>query len=116
MFFSSDFQSVLAFRQQHQQPGAFGRSDIYVVCRMRPKTFEIRPCQTEILKCQWMSAETLLQSTSTPITKRLANIIMYGCEHGFDQVDITQEKMKSIHKGLTYYLFHRPLPVEWRHV
>ena len=31
-FFISEFLSVLAFRQQHHQPGAFGRSDIFIVC------------------------------------------------------------------------------------
>lgn len=29
--FISEFLSVLAFRQQHHQPGAFGRSDIFIV-------------------------------------------------------------------------------------
>lgn len=112
-FFFSEFVSVLAFRQQHKHPNAFGRSDFYIVCRMRPLTFTLNPCHNEISKCQWMNIEDLKRiSETTPITKRITNLVLLGLEKGFDQVDIVEEEMKSIYKGLKYHLYHRPIAWE----
>ncbi|XP_046556973.1 nucleoside diphosphate-linked moiety X motif 6-like [Haliotis rubra] len=111
----SEFQSILAFRQQHQQPGAFGRSDIYVVCRLRPLTFELSPCSAEVKACQWMPLEQLQNEMArSPITKRLVDIARFGLEEGFDNVDILSEQMASVYKGLTYKLYHRSLPNNWK--
>ncbi|KAL3878531.1 hypothetical protein ACJMK2_030871 [Sinanodonta woodiana] len=107
--------SVLAFRQQHTQPGAFGRSDLYVVCRMRPLTFELSPCSHEIVECQWMPVQELHKHAQiSTITRRLTSLVMFGLEHGFNRVDIKPEQMESIHKGLKFHLFHRPLSDEWK--
>lgn len=109
---NSEFLSILAFRQQHQQPGAFGRSDIFVVCRLKPLTFDIMHCENEISHCKWMSLEELHANTTdiSPITHRMCQIMLHGIKHGFDNVDIRFKEMKSVYKGLKYKLYHRPLP------
>lgn len=106
----TDFASVIAMRQQHTHPGAFGRSDLYVICRLRPLTFDISPCDHEIAQCTWMSVEELRQKLQiSSLTHRLTSLISYGLEHGFDQIDLKMEQLESLYKGLTFQLFHRPL-------
>ena len=98
-------------RQQHQQPGAFGRSDLFIICRLKPLTFDIEHCQNEISHCKWISLAELYSFTSdiSPITHRMCQIFLFGLQHGFHKVDITFEEMESIYKGLKYKLYHRPL-------
>lgn len=43
----SEFRAVLSIRQQHAQPGAFGKSDMYLICRLRPRSLAIRFCRHE---------------------------------------------------------------------
>lgn len=106
----AEFQSILAFRQQHLLPGAFGRSDLFYLCRLKPLTFELHPCEDEIKACEWMSIERLCHETNaSSITHRVAALVKKGMSQGFHTVDITNEKMQSIHKGLDFYMFHRPL-------
>lgn len=38
----AECESILLFRQHHNFPGSFGKSDLYVVMRMVPYSFEIR--------------------------------------------------------------------------
>uniref|UniRef100_A0A2C9KIL1 Nucleoside diphosphate-linked moiety X motif 6 n=1 Tax=Biomphalaria glabrata TaxID=6526 RepID=A0A2C9KIL1_BIOGL len=105
----TEYQSVLAFRQQHKPPGAFGRSDLYVICRLKPLTYELNPCQEEIESCRWMSLEELKSEVqATSLTHIMAELVLYGLRHGFQQVDITSYQMASIYKGLKFHIFHRP--------
>ncbi|KAL8576390.1 hypothetical protein ACOMHN_048957 [Nucella lapillus] len=106
-----EFQSVLAFRQQHRQPGAFGRSDLYVLCRLRPMTFDLTPCSQEIGQCRWMTLEELraqMRNVSS-LTLRLTDLIQRGLDQGFEDVDIVQEGHRSLYRGLTFNMFFRPL-------
>ncbi|KAL4230490.1 Nucleoside diphosphate-linked moiety X motif 6 [Mactra antiquata] len=107
----TEFASVIAFRQQHNHPSAFGRSDLYVVCRLRPLTFDIKPCEHEILQCCWMHVDELREHLQiTSLTHRISNIILYGLKHGFDSIDFTSEDMLSPYKGQHFTAFHRNLP------
>lgn len=102
---------MLALRQQHKQPGAFGRSDIFIVCRLRPLTFDIRPCSREIKACQWMDiAEVQKRSGFSAFMRKVTWMAMYGIQHGFQDLDIKYEEMESVYKGLRYKLYHRPVP------
>lgn len=38
----AEFKSILAIRQHHDFPTAFGKSDLFVVTRLKPITFEIQ--------------------------------------------------------------------------
>ena len=106
----SEFKSVLAFRQQHTHPGAFGRSDLYYLCRLKPLTFELNPCQEEIEACEWMHIDQLVQEVhASSMTLSVARLMKSGLAHGFDTVDLVATPMQSIYKGLTYNIYHKPL-------
>ncbi|XP_072170800.1 nucleoside diphosphate-linked moiety X motif 6-like [Diadema setosum] len=107
----TEFQGVLAFRQQHKVPSAFGRSDIYVVTRLRPLTFDINICTTEVSNAGWIPVEELtLSNEHTPLTCRMAKLIRHGLAEGFDKVDVGMHELPSVYKGMTYKLFHRYVP------
>ena len=58
----AEFCSVLAFRQHHDMPHYFGCSDLYFICRLRPLTFDLHPCEKEVEECQWMNVHELATS------------------------------------------------------
>lgn len=99
---------MIAFRQHHHIPMAFDQSDLYFICRMTPLTFEITPCQDEILKCQWVGLRELqLSPLATQLTNRIAELVLQGMETGFDSIDIIPEEWPSLLPGYTYELFIR---------
>lgn len=49
---SGKFKSLVGFRHAHNY--AFGCSDIYMVARLSPVTFDIKKCEKEISECVWM--------------------------------------------------------------
>ncbi|XP_072040544.1 nucleoside diphosphate-linked moiety X motif 6-like [Amphiura filiformis] len=107
----TDFQSVLCFRQQHNMPWAFGISDIYVVCRLRPLNFDLNICKDELVDAKWTKVNELLKDPNhTHLTVRVARLIQHGLKYGFDSVDISMEELPSVYKNTTYKLFHKPLP------
>jgi hypothetical protein len=69
------FASVLAFRQQHNPPAiTHGRSDLFVLCRMKPQTSEIRLDPAEIADCVWMDVSEFMTTTEHPLNKWAAEI------------------------------------------
>ncbi|XP_060064820.1 nucleoside diphosphate-linked moiety X motif 6-like [Ylistrum balloti] len=108
----TEFQSVLSVRQQHTQPGAFGRSDFFFICRLTPLSYDIKPCSEEISACQWMNIHELHEGCKSvaPITRRILDLAMYGLKEGFHNVDLYAVDMQSVYKGLRYKLYHRPYP------
>ncbi|XP_071951449.1 nucleoside diphosphate-linked moiety X motif 6-like [Antedon mediterranea] len=106
----TEFQSILAFRQQHSLPYNFGRSDFYFVCRLKPLTFDIKPCESELVDAQWLKVDDLLASNDhTLLSKRMAVLVQHGLRNGFSDVDIAMEQLNSVFKGAAYKLFHRKL-------
>ncbi|XP_033112110.1 nucleoside diphosphate-linked moiety X motif 6-like isoform X2 [Anneissia japonica] len=104
----TEFQSVLAFRQQHSLPYNFGRSDFYFVCRLKPLTFDIKACESELVDAQWIKVKDILVSDDhTLLSKRVATLIREGLRNGFKDVDIGMDQLDSVYKGATYKLFHR---------
>lgn len=103
----SEFCSVIAFRQQHNYPTAFGRSDLYVICRLRPLTYEINACKDEIKMCQWLDLSYLLNYTENNLTRLVAQLIKHGRDNGFDSIDIKPREMSSPIKGRFYNLFFK---------
>uniref|UniRef100_A0A8C6SFT9 Nucleoside diphosphate-linked moiety X motif 6 n=1 Tax=Neogobius melanostomus TaxID=47308 RepID=A0A8C6SFT9_9GOBI len=107
----SEFKSLLSVRQQHNHPGAFGMSDLYLICRLSPLSYHIDFCQHECLRCEWLQLEELAQtSATTPITSRVARLLLHGLRHGFKNIDLTMEEMPAVYSGIFYQLYHRPLP------
>ncbi|GAB1287483.1 Nucleoside diphosphate-linked moiety X motif 6 [Apodemus speciosus] len=111
----SEFRSLLSIRQQHSHPGAFGMSDMYLVCRLQPLSFTINFCQQECLKCEWIDLENLARTKhTTPITSRVARLLLYGHREGFDKIDLSMEEVPAVYTGLFYKLYHRELPESYR--
>ncbi|XP_062055648.1 nucleoside diphosphate-linked moiety X motif 6 isoform X1 [Lepus europaeus] len=111
----SEFQSLLSIRQQHTSPGAFGKSDMYIVCRLKPFSFTINFCQHECLRCEWMDLTELVKTeNTTPITRRVAGLLLYGYREGFDKIDLTMEKLPAVYAGLFYKLYHKELPENYK--
>ncbi|XP_058504929.1 nucleoside diphosphate-linked moiety X motif 6 [Solea solea] len=107
----SEFRSLLSVRQQHDHPGAFGMSDMYVICRLSPLTYDIHFCTQECLRCDWLDLADLAHTDdTTPITSRVAKLLLHGLERGFDHVDLTMEELPAVYSGKFYQLYHRRLP------
>ncbi|XP_005666946.1 nucleoside diphosphate-linked moiety X motif 6 isoform X4 [Sus scrofa] len=113
----SEFMSLLSIRQQHTNPGAFGKSDMYIICRLKPRSFIINFCQHECLRCEWMDLSDLVKSeNTTPITSRVARLLLYGYKEGFDKIDLTMEELPAVYTGLSYKLYHKELPDNYKTV
>ncbi|XP_039397945.1 nucleoside diphosphate-linked moiety X motif 6 [Mauremys reevesii] len=113
----SEFKSLLSIRQQHRHPGAFGKSDMYIICRLQPSSFNISFCQQECLRCEWMDLEELAKTKdTTPITSTVAKLLLYGYREGFDKIDITMREFPAVYTGLFYNLYHRELPDTYKNM
>ncbi|XP_014675179.1 PREDICTED: nucleoside diphosphate-linked moiety X motif 6-like [Priapulus caudatus] len=111
-----DFKSVIAFRQLHNHPNAFCRSDIYAVCRLSPLTFDLAPCKHEVAFCAWMRVdEFVVHEQTTAFGRSVGRLLMHGLERGFSAVDVTSHELEYAQpqaRAKSYKLFHRPLPCE----
>ncbi|XP_059500575.1 nucleoside diphosphate-linked moiety X motif 6 isoform X2 [Stegostoma tigrinum] len=113
----SKFISLLSIRQQHNHPGAFGKSDMYIVCRLKAVSFDISFCQEECLRCEWMDLEELARSEHTTlITSRIAKLLFYGFREGFDKIDVNMREFPAVYTGLFYKLYHKELPEKYEKV
>ncbi|XP_061643478.1 nucleoside diphosphate-linked moiety X motif 6 isoform X2 [Phyllopteryx taeniolatus] len=107
----SEFRSLLSIRQQHNHPGAFGMSDMYVICRLRPLSYDIHFCTHECERCEWLSlAELARTADTTPITARVARLLLHGLERGFECIDLAMEELPAVYSGMFYQLYHRQIP------
>ncbi|KAI8495328.1 Nucleoside diphosphate-linked moiety X motif 6 [Branchiostoma belcheri] len=107
----SEFQSILTIRQLHNYPGAFGKSDLYIVCRLRALGHVIDHCTEEIIGCKWMDVSELATSQSTSlISTHVARLVLYGFREGFDKVDIGMKELPAVFRNMTYKLYHRQIP------
>ncbi|XP_060903656.1 nucleoside diphosphate-linked moiety X motif 6 [Labrus mixtus] len=107
----SEFRSLLSIRQQHNHPGAFGMSDMYIICRLSPLTYDIDFCTQECLRCEWLElAELAKTNDTTPITSRVSRLLLHGLERGFHHIDLPMEELPAVYSGMFYQLYHRRLP------
>ena len=96
----------MAFRQQHRQPGAFGRSDLFFVCHMTPLTCELRPSLQEIAACQWMALDELETSRQvSAVTKHVFKVVRHGLVNGFEHVLIGCSEQRSIYRNRTFDMY-----------
>lgn len=86
-------------------------SDMYIICRLGPLTYDINFCTQECLRCEWLDlAELAKTDHTTPITSRVARLLLHGLERGFDSIDLTMEELPAVYSGMFYQLYHRQLP------
>eukprot|EP01112_Ceratiomyxa_fruticulosa_P014374 TRINITY_DN4111_c0_g1_i1.p1 TRINITY_DN4111_c0_g1~~TRINITY_DN4111_c0_g1_i1.p1 ORF type:complete len:280 (-),score=49.56 TRINITY_DN4111_c0_g1_i1:100-939(-) len=70
----TEFESLLCFRQLSQYN--FGLSDIYIICKLRPLSFEIKHDPVEIFESQWIPLETFMACQDKfPILEEMAKIV-----------------------------------------
>lgn len=60
-----DFESILTFWHRHGLK--FGKSDLYYVCLLRPRTTEITVDPVEVSVATWMSVDEFLQTQDHPL-------------------------------------------------
>jgi ADP-ribose pyrophosphatase YjhB (NUDIX family) len=54
----TEFVGVLSIRQSHT--ALFGKSDLFFICLLRPKTTQIQMQAAEIVACEWLDADQFL--------------------------------------------------------
>ncbi|XP_011193354.1 uncharacterized protein LOC105219115 isoform X2 [Zeugodacus cucurbitae] len=63
-----EFRTVISIRHSHG--GNFGSSDMYVVVALKPLNHEVRKCEREIARAQWMPVTEYLQHPDVHETNR----------------------------------------------
>lgn len=58
--------------------------------------------------------ELVKTENTTPITRRVAGLLLYGYREGFDKIDLTMEKLPAVYTGLFYKLYHKELPENYK--
>lgn len=62
---------------------------------MKPLTYDIHPCQDEVLKCKWMKVEELAESReTTPLSHRTAQLLLEARIKGFYFFDISEHEIE----------------------
>lgn len=61
----TEFESLLTFWHRHGL--AFGKSDMYFVCLLKPKSLEINACPVEVSAAGWMSVDEFLETQDHPL-------------------------------------------------
>ncbi|CAN8274993.1 unnamed protein product [Cochlearia groenlandica] len=96
----ADFVEVLAFRQSHK---AFlgKKSDLFFLCILTPRSYEIIEQQSEILQAKWMPVQEYVDqpwNQKNELFKFMANICQMKCQGkylGFSTVETTTSSGKK---------------------
>ncbi|KAF7256164.1 hypothetical protein EG68_06862 [Paragonimus skrjabini miyazakii] len=127
---SAQFAGILAIRQQHDHPGAFGRSDLLAICRLQLANQStnlppIEMCHKELSDCAWIPLTKLLsacvhsvitgldapflsnpeQLHITTLTHEIVRMITAS-----SPVELRPYRLESIKRGYWYDLY---LPRPW---
>eukprot|EP00123_Amoebidium_parasiticum_P022135 comp8072_c0_seq2/m.3564 comp8072_c0_seq2/g.3564 ORF comp8072_c0_seq2/g.3564 comp8072_c0_seq2/m.3564 type:complete len:193 (-) comp8072_c0_seq2:787-1365(-) len=104
----TEFKSVVSLRHCTNFT-AYGRSDIYVVCQMKPLTEDIHMDQVEIKDCKWIPLEEYARTARHHMNKYISNMVLHAgvTMDGENPGDIIQTDCKSdVFKDRTFKLFH----------
>ncbi|CAD5122575.1 DgyrCDS10988 [Dimorphilus gyrociliatus] len=100
------FQGILSFRQHHSFPGAWGRSDLYFICHLKPITTDIQHCTREIQDCKWITLEEIKNDQHiSPVTRAVIAMVDEGLSTNWRKVNWESKVMPSVYPGQTYTLF-----------
>lgn len=73
----TEFVGIVSFQQSHN--AQFGKSDMFFVCLLTPKTFEIKKQESEIFACEWIDVETYVGQEfflKSPVLSRMNEIVL----------------------------------------
>ncbi|KAK3280704.1 hypothetical protein CYMTET_11474 [Cymbomonas tetramitiformis] len=68
------FSSILCFWHRHGL--LWGKSDLYVVCLLRPRTNEIQADPGEISDCAWIPMDEFVRSESHPLILKVCDVLL----------------------------------------
>lgn len=60
-----EFESILAFWHRHEL--TFGKSDLYYVCLLKPKSLDIKIDPVEVSQARWMSVDDFIRTQDHPL-------------------------------------------------
>ena len=72
----SEFVGIFSFQQAHN--AQFGKSDLFFICLLKPKTFDILKQESEIFACEWIDVETYIQQEfflTSPSLSRMNEVV-----------------------------------------
>lgn len=80
---------------------------------MAPLSFNIAPCEDEVLKCQWMGVAKLARShKTTPLSHHVAQMLLEAEVKGLQHFDISMQEIEMNFPDYTdsksYKLYMRP--------
>lgn len=61
----SEFEGILSFWHRHGLK--FGKSDLYYVCLLKPKSLQLNVCPVEISDAKWMHIDDFLENEDHPL-------------------------------------------------
>jgi len=100
------FENLLCFRHHHK--AAFGKSDLYFICKLRPLNLDLSPCPKEIADCKWMPLDDFL---SLPyyrgVYKKMMEIASSSVKA--DYKGLTAEKLPIVFRKGENFLYHARL-------
>lgn len=101
----AEFSEVLGFRQSHD--ALFGKSDIFVLCMLQPKSLQIVPQESEIESAKWMPLEEFrhqsINTTSTMLSK-MVEVATASIEEQYK--GFSPEKLSFGIRGKGSYFFY----------
>ncbi|KAH7437013.1 hypothetical protein KP509_05G052500 [Ceratopteris richardii] len=108
----AEFVEVLGVRQTHTAP--FGKSDIFFICLLRPKSKDVVKQDTEIEAVQWMPVEEYRSqefNARSELMKGFADIITAlskGQDTGF-----MPERLRMGSRGPGAVFYHNTKDINW---
>lgn len=100
----TEFVEVFGFRQVHD--AAFGKSDLFFLCKLRPLSSEIEIQESEIEAAQWMPLEEYKSQTlnsSSPVLTRFADIATASLEGKYNGFGAESLVLSSQYKWSLFY-------------
>ena len=82
----TEFVGIVSFQQAHN--AQFGKSDMFFVCLLEPKSFIIKKQECEIFACEWINVETYIGQEfflKSPVLAKMNQVV----------VDIINEKTRE---------------------
>lgn len=59
-------------------------------------------------------AELAKISDAAPITSRIAKLLLFGLQNGFENIDLSMEELPAVYTGLVYQIYHRKIPERYK--
>ena len=92
----ADFIGIFSFQQSHN--AQFGKSDMFFVCLLKPKTFDIKIQESEIFACEWIDVETYVNQDfflKSPLLSRMNDVVAEIVRNKSHQIYLKKHELSS---------------------